>query len=184
MSNKDILYIFVIDTEEYAGNFERQLCAYITGCIGDCGVGEEERIQYNNDETMNFDDSIRLEPDEHGCNRPVILVDTPGWFNNGLGGHFRDGTDEQVVLDHHKQVAKEHGLPAHGKMAKFPACLSVGVLFETKPTAKEIALMKRRAEAYLLKNNIPLTGFRLLTRETVMTETSKSTVPDNPRLRR
>lgn len=34
-------YIFIIDTDEYSGNFERDLCGYITGCVGDCEVGQE-----------------------------------------------------------------------------------------------------------------------------------------------
>ena len=28
-------FLLVIDTNSYAGNFERQLCAYVTGQIGD-----------------------------------------------------------------------------------------------------------------------------------------------------
>jgi len=35
-------YIFIVDTEKYAGDFERQLTAYCTGQVGDCGVGERE----------------------------------------------------------------------------------------------------------------------------------------------
>lgn len=34
-------FVFIIDTDTYAGNFERQLCAYVTGHVGDCGVGRE-----------------------------------------------------------------------------------------------------------------------------------------------
>lgn len=39
-------YIFVIDTDSYAGNFERQMCAYLTGDIGESEVGKEEREAY------------------------------------------------------------------------------------------------------------------------------------------
>ncbi len=31
-------YLFVIDTDTYAGNFEREMCAYVTGQIGECEV--------------------------------------------------------------------------------------------------------------------------------------------------
>lgn len=31
----------VVDTDSYAGNFERELCAYVTGQFGECGVGED-----------------------------------------------------------------------------------------------------------------------------------------------
>lgn len=33
--------IVIIDTTAYAGNFERELCAYLTGQITECYVGEE-----------------------------------------------------------------------------------------------------------------------------------------------
>lgn len=36
-------YLLVIDTDSYAGNFERQLCAFATGEIGECQVGDEEQ---------------------------------------------------------------------------------------------------------------------------------------------
>ena len=32
---------FVIDTKQYAGNFEREMCAHITGHIGECEVGRD-----------------------------------------------------------------------------------------------------------------------------------------------
>lgn len=34
-------YSFIIDTDKYAGNFERDMCAFLTGEIGECGVGDE-----------------------------------------------------------------------------------------------------------------------------------------------
>ena len=34
-------YLFVIDTNAYAGSFEREMCAYVTGQFGECDVGEE-----------------------------------------------------------------------------------------------------------------------------------------------
>lgn len=34
-------YIFIIDTDSYAGNFERELTAYITGVVGGCEVGDD-----------------------------------------------------------------------------------------------------------------------------------------------
>ena len=37
----ETLYTFIIDTEQYSGNFERQMTAYMTAQIGDCEVGEE-----------------------------------------------------------------------------------------------------------------------------------------------
>ena len=85
-------YVVVIDTENYAGNFERDMCAYITGQFGECEVGsniaELEKEFIKNYEW--FEEHIVQKPDEHGCHRPCSIWETPGWFNNGSGGHFKD----------------------------------------------------------------------------------------------
>jgi hypothetical protein len=82
-------YLFVIDTDTYAGNFERQMCAYVTGQIGECGVGEENAElakQEIPDEVARLEELIESVPDEHGCHRPVSIFPTPGWFSPGMGG--------------------------------------------------------------------------------------------------
>jgi hypothetical protein len=37
--NEENLWLFIVDTDSYAGNFERCMCAYMTGQIGECEVG-------------------------------------------------------------------------------------------------------------------------------------------------
>lgn len=91
----DSLLIFVIDTDEYAGNFERQMTAYITGCVGACGVGEdiaEDALKELGHTSSDWADGIIIQvPDDHGCWRPCSIFPTPGWVNDGKGGHFRKG---------------------------------------------------------------------------------------------
>ena len=76
---KETCYIIKIGTDKYAGNFERELCAYCTGITGDCDVGEEEAKMFNEkypkDEAENgmFQNIIQSRPDEHGCWRLVAL---------------------------------------------------------------------------------------------------------------
>ena len=77
-------WIFVIDTSQYAGNFERQMCAYCTGQIGECGVGDEfvdEKIA-----DIFGEDIDCFVMDDHGCGRPVSIwpVDNP---ERRGGGH-------------------------------------------------------------------------------------------------
>ena len=68
---RDKIYGFLIKTDSYAGNFEREMCAYITGVVGECGVGK----QYKNEEVANlFYENISFVPDEHGCSRPVSML--------------------------------------------------------------------------------------------------------------
>lgn len=94
-------FTFIIDTEQYAGGFERPLCAYVTGQIGECGVGQDmaeiAQRELPEDARAWFEECVRHEPDDNGCSRPVEIVPTPGWFNSGPGCHFRDGTDLAVV---------------------------------------------------------------------------------------
>ena len=99
---------FVVDTESYSGNFERQMCGYITGVIGECEVGSEEAAEFNNEHPGQnpFDDIVMQVPDEHGCRRPVAIWPTPGWFNNSMGGHFRDG-DLSTAQKHYRASCLE-----------------------------------------------------------------------------
>jgi len=63
-------YKILIKTDSYAGNFERQLCAHLTGHIGECEVGKE----YVNEKIYEeFEDCIEQKPDENGHFRPVDL---------------------------------------------------------------------------------------------------------------
>lgn len=71
-------YGLIIKTNKYTGNFERQLCAYITGSVGECLVGSEEAQDYNawaeeQDLDFNLCDYTVLVPDDKGCHRPVSM---------------------------------------------------------------------------------------------------------------
>lgn len=96
-------WTFVIDTDEYAGNFEREMCAYLTGILGECGVGEEmaaiARKELPKKILKEFEEIVAQVPDEHGCCRPVTIWPNPNWFNDGMGGHWkRDDNDIKKQL--------------------------------------------------------------------------------------
>lgn len=74
--NPSTSYIFLIHTSEYAGNFERQMCAFITGHIGDCEVGSgyiDAKIG------RKFQNYIESRNDDYGCSRPCSI------WENGAG---------------------------------------------------------------------------------------------------
>lgn len=75
-------YRLIIKTDQYAGNFEREMTAYCTGCIGDCGVGDEHRdlFQEETGEPGMFDDFILNLPDDHGCSRPCCCNGNDVWI--------------------------------------------------------------------------------------------------------
>lgn len=79
--------LIVIHTNLYAGNFERNMAAFITGKTGDCGVGVSS-IQPDFDYSL-FENSVIKIPDEHRVLRPVSIYPSPYYHNNGLGFHFR-----------------------------------------------------------------------------------------------
>jgi len=94
-------WVFVIDTDSYSGNFERELCAWITGRVGDCGVGEEmaeKAGKKKSDAVLEWcRDRVVDVPDDHGCCRPTSIWPTPGFFNDGFGNHWSDGADPAKV---------------------------------------------------------------------------------------
>lgn len=77
-------FAFVIDTDSYAGNFERELCAFVTGQVGDCEVGTPNP-SYNYDE---FEGTMMWIPDDNGCRRPVSLTWGPDKKPNSVALYF------------------------------------------------------------------------------------------------
>jgi hypothetical protein len=75
----------VIDTTEYAGDFEREMCAYITGQYGECEIGYDiaEQESPNIRHLEWFEDHVVHKRDENGCARPVEICVTPDYFNDG-----------------------------------------------------------------------------------------------------
>ena len=219
IDNPNAPFMFIVDTEQYAGNFERKMTAYMTGRYGECGVGAEEaRIFYQemgliDGQDKKFSDyedgdwrGIDLQtsnedfdnpfiwiielPDEHGCRRPVTIYPTPGWFNHGMGGHFREG-DEEAALESYKEEclkqAEYKGVHPNDKerhkkrwtdkaekavLSKHPSYQSVAILMEKPPTTEQIAILKERANKFveyykdhLDEKEISITGFRLVKTE-------------------
>lgn len=141
-------FIFVIDTNKYSGNFERQLCAFITGCIGECGVGQNEQELFlieTNQEKSIFNDYILYYPDEHGCKRPASIWETPGRTNDGHGNHFNT---EDINIEN-----------CYNK-TKWPAYESVAIFFDKKPPKKLINLMIQRNIIFCKEHDINIISLR------------------------
>ncbi len=71
----DDCFVFVIKTDCYAGNFERQMCGYLTGVVGDCGVGGQQQGEFDRvyPNRRDFEEIIGSFPDDHGCHRPATI---------------------------------------------------------------------------------------------------------------
>lgn len=90
-------YALIVETDQYTGNFERELCAYATGSYGECEVGEqlaalanEEFIKlgYDQYDISSYTYNVM---DDRGCSRPVSI-----WNAAGNLGY----TDLAIFLDY------------------------------------------------------------------------------------
>ena len=166
-------FYFVIDTDTYAGNFERSMCAYITGVIGECAVGKKfadiAHKELGNDVKI-FDNIIDSEPDEHGCHRPVKIYSTPGFYNNGLGFEYQDGEEElarkayrehcieeskkKYYIDDESNLAHEQewmDSASKCEIGKYPSYQSVAIVLCEKPTDHVMNIMCDRAKEFVAK---------------------------------
>lgn len=90
-------YALIISTNSYAGNFERQLCAYVTGAIGECGVGDDlSKIFFKEENEVFFD--IVNEGDDHGCYRPVSIYDDKDKYKSLVIFFDSEPTDEDMAI--------------------------------------------------------------------------------------
>lgn len=94
-------YAFVIDTDSYAGNFERELCAHVTGTIGECEAGEE----YVEDLPINFD-NVQHVADDNGTYRPVSIWKSPIKNSYDSVAIFFDKKPSQEQIDFMKERSK------------------------------------------------------------------------------
>lgn len=137
----DLPLAFVIDTDQYAGNFEREMCAFVTGQIGECGKGSKQAVLFHCDHPLRIDEFENLVvqfPDGHGNHRPTAIWPTPGTMNeSGSGAAYQ----------------------------------SVAIFLDSEPSDEIITFMKKRALQFCAEYNCPLsiTGYRLLRLELVET---------------
>ena len=176
------MLIFIVDTNKYAGNFERQMIAYMTGMYGDCGVGQEEAIVFYKEmgflekdfvckdshlpyqdnpylpyEDNPFNEIITQLPDERGCFRPSAIWPNHNWFNDGNGKHYKEGTDVDKSIK------------------KWPAYNSVATFLTEFPSQELLDIMIERAKKfvpYIASARFPTKGlnielFRLIERRQV-----------------
>ena len=118
-------YIFVIDTDSYSGNFEREMCAYITGVVGDCGVGREftkiyrEETKDKHEDGSQFCELLEQRSNENGCCRPCSVYPDKREVYNSVAIYFYDKPTKDIIelmkkraflfSDAAKIVAKKRG---------------------------------------------------------------------------
>ena len=91
-------WLLVADTTDNAGNYEREFTAYVTGEVGECGIGDKLAERFAKEtrgdrKRPKFDRLMMHLPDDRGCRRPCTIYSTPGWFDNGHGKYFKAGDE-------------------------------------------------------------------------------------------
>jgi hypothetical protein len=171
-----VLCIFVIDTDSYAGNFEREMTAYMTGRIGDCEVGDDNaKIFYEElglHEPGNWDwnevsryedlknpfDFIVDEPDDHGTLRPTSIYPS---------NYVKDA------------------------QGTWPQYNSVAIYMERVPSEEERKILIERAAKFAenpslwrmyksTEDKIKILGFRFFERRTIEEPTKRWTQSGDP----
>ncbi|MFA5207401.1 MAG: hypothetical protein WC428_01975 [Candidatus Paceibacterota bacterium] len=144
---------FIVKTDAYAGNFEREMCAYMTGQIGECEVGKSYVDQEEKSLLDKLFHNILSLPDDNGCYRPVSILSGDTYFDlkmpqneksNSLVIYFDDQLTE-VQIEELKKRAYEfpqvwednrHVYVKHSRLVKVLGFMIV----ENETTSKIIIL--------------------------------------------
>ncbi|MBI1888637.1 MAG: hypothetical protein HYS15_01755 [Candidatus Spechtbacteria bacterium] len=118
-------YIFVVDTNRYAGNFEREMCAFMTGILGASGVGAGEAAKFfedlgltsKEDQTLNnpfADLVVQIPRDSECCYSPCCV-----WSNeiHSIAIFFRErppGELLAIMKERARQFCKGNRIVIHG----------------------------------------------------------------------
>lgn len=160
--NQDVV-LLIIDTDQYAGNFEREITGFITGRHNETSHGEDEAAEFHqfckdNDKVL-LDKEIAFngaDVDYEGHYAVCTIYPTNGLRNI-------NGETVKVVEPH------TEGYPIYN---------SVAIFFRNRPSDEALALMKQRAEEWCdrtpnsdHREAVNITGWRLLKRETRTVET-------------
>jgi hypothetical protein len=135
-------YVFIIDTDSYSGNFEREMCAYLTGMVDNSDVGREYTELYEQEtgkDPYEVNEHILFMPGEYG-ERPCTIMPTPGkWPDYQSVGIFmsRKPTEEEIKIL--KERANKFQLLEDYKKNETPKILGFR-LIQMKTTEVEIPI--------------------------------------------
>lgn len=158
-------YLLIIDTDQYSGNFERELTGFCTG-QHNCTHGEREAEDFDdyiedNDIENGWEHKVISNTDGEGHSGVCSIWPTPGRLNNGTGQHYDAAPGE----------------------TGWPAYESVVIFLNQPPTAEDMKLFRDRLEDFASDQmrhgrrtgeKLTIKNFRLIKR---VIETVDSEVP-------
>ncbi|MFW6219704.1 MAG: hypothetical protein ACOC33_02550 [bacterium] len=110
-----LVVMFVVDTDSYAGNFERKMTAYMTGQYGECEIGENESSLFEKEYPSEFKDIgsyILILPDDNGCYRPCSIFPSDNGKYNSFAIYFEKFPSkyQELFVDRAKEYAKNNNI--------------------------------------------------------------------------
>jgi hypothetical protein len=167
------VYWFIVDTDQPAYPFHRELAAYVVGATPLWGQNLDEAAAGQFLELLargairaaapDLDwtqEAVAHLPTEDGIRTPVTCVPTPGWMHDGAGQAYRV---DQVPP---------------GVEARLSSFQSVAISFERPLTSAEVQQLQERAQAFVQSTMyqrseggapVVITGYRLVESVTVDT---------------
>lgn len=144
--------IIVFDTDTYAMHFHQDMCAHVTGQVGEtkagAGVAWEavEDIQH----LPWFDAHIVQVEDDDERETPVSVWPTPGRFHDGGIGHHDDTPEVRATLDGARATST------------LPAEESVAIFVDEFPPDDVLTEMLERAKTFCVEHRIKYLSCRFL----------------------
>lgn len=171
-------YILVIDTDQFAGNFAEELCAYTTGFYG-----EQAEVKIRSVSDLFYRDHDIADDD----GPKGILAEEKNPFHGFV-------TDQMNEEGYYSPVAvwpsRKYGVNASGEYAElkeenyddynFPAGFSVGIFFGENPPSDLVKTVKERTKKFFEEiypnmkggKKVVAEGFRLITHRKTAEERS------------
>ena len=159
-NNKITYWAFIVDTDQYSGNFLEEISHYMVGCNEEVDTRFEYVIGLFDEECANSEHRDIythlhlkiIDPGDDGIHRGFFGIwPTPGFFNNGCGGHFADGQEEEALKHYNEQVqerASSYSVKPLKKLRKYDAYQSVAIFFDKELTQDQIAFLDERARKF------------------------------------
>lgn len=176
------MYILVIDTRNYSGNFIKQMSKY---CIGfdflDCSIKRDSNPKITEEILENIQKHISgyVDESEHTS---VEMYPTPNRFNHGLGECF-DDTEENLILakaSRNKILEKIFNIKyktleqlkedLESPVYKYEAYESVAFYFKDNTPREIFRFISELAQDFCKENNLTYVSTRLLHEKTTIIE--------------
>lgn len=139
MKKEEVKYRVVVCTNTFATNFEKELCAFVTGQIGECETGINRRFYQSAEVREQFEKKMERRLCDDGNWGPVQTSPADA---NSFELFFKEKPTQQM-LDHIHEAINEF---ADEKKDKNP--MTVRISIDNIKVIKEVSIYEETEEVY------------------------------------